>query len=119
MISEVWKESVEESLCFVKTIILPLNHHHVVMDQWQDYCLDKNAIQTRSVCSQIWYDFMPQNSGNHSRGIDYGDPTPPDTEFVSSLQYAQQHRHDLTNISNQTAPWNRNQDVDDPSLLGV
>ena len=34
------------------------------------------------------------------------DTTPHDTDYVSSLQYTQRQGHDLTNISNQTAPGN-------------
>ena len=33
--------------------------------------------------------------------------TPHDTDYFSSLQYMQQQCHDLTNISNRTAPGNR------------
>ena len=37
----------------VKTIILPLNHHHVMMDKWLYYCLDKYDTQTRWTLGSI------------------------------------------------------------------
>ena len=35
-----------------------------------------------------------------------GDPNPHNIDYVGSLQYTQRQGHDLTNISNRTAPGN-------------